>query len=35
MKKSKKNYVAIVLIVLLLALAVGYAAFNQALPIPY
>lgn len=33
MKKSKKNYVAIVLIVLLLALAVGYAAFNQALPI--
>lgn len=33
MKKTKKNYVAIVLIVLLLALAVGYAAFNQALPI--
>lgn len=33
MKRTKKNYVAIVLIVLLLALAVGYAAFNQALPI--
>ena len=33
MKKTKKNYVAVVLIVLLLALAVGYAAFNQALPI--
>ena len=33
MKKSKKNFVAIVLIVLLLALAVGYAAFSQTLPI--
>lgn len=33
MKKSKKNYVAIVLIVLLLALAVGYAAFSQTLTI--
>ena len=33
MKKSKKNYIAIVLIVLLLALAVGYAAFSQTLPI--
>lgn len=33
MKKSKKNYVAIVLIVLLLALAVGYAAFSSQLTI--
>ena len=33
MKKSKKNYIAIVLIVLLLALAVGYAAFSQTLTI--
>ena len=34
MKKSnKKNYVAIVLIVLLLALAVGYEAFSQTLTI--
>lgn len=34
MKKSnKKNYVAIVLIVLLLALAVGYAAFSSQLKI--
>ena len=33
MKKSKKNYIAIVLVVLLLALAVGYAAFSQTLPI--
>ena len=33
MKKTKKNFVAIVLIVLLLALAVGYAAFSQTLPI--
>lgn len=33
MKKSKKNYVAIVLVVLLLALAVGYAAFSQSLTI--
>lgn len=33
MKKSKKNYVAIVLVVLLLALAVGYAAFSQTLTI--
>lgn len=33
MKKSKKNVVAIVLVVLLLALAVGYAAFSQTLPI--
>ena len=33
MKKSKKNGIAIVLVVLLLALAVGYAAFSQALPI--
>lgn len=33
MKKSKKNYVVIMLVVLLLALAVGYAAFSQALPI--
>ena len=33
MKKSKKNYIAIVLIVLLLALAVGYAAFSQTLKI--
>ena len=33
MKRSKKNFVAIVLIVLLLALAVGYAAFSQTLPI--
>ena len=33
MKKSKKNYIAIVLIVLLLALAVGYAAFSSQLTI--
>lgn len=33
MKKSKKNFVAIVLVVLLLALAVGYAAFSQTLTI--
>lgn len=33
MKKSKKNYVLIALIVLLLALAVGYAAFSQNLTI--
>lgn len=33
MKKSKKNYVAIVLVVLLLALAVGYAAFSSQLTI--
>ena len=33
MKKSKKNYVAIVLVVLLLALAVGYAAFSTNLTI--
>ena len=33
MKKSKKNFVAIVLIVLLLALAVGYAAFSESLTI--
>lgn len=33
MKKSKKNYVLIVLVVLLLALAVGYAAFSQSLTI--
>ena len=33
MKKSKKNFVAITLIVLLLVLAVGYAAFSQTLPI--
>lgn len=33
MKKSKKNYIAIVLVVLLLALAVGYAAFSQTLTI--
>ena len=33
MKKSKKNFVAIVLIVLLLALAVGYAAFSETLTI--
>lgn len=33
MKKSKKNYVAIVLVVLLLVLAVGYAAFSQSLTI--
>ncbi len=31
MKKSKKNYVLIILVVLLLALAVGYAAFSQLL----
>ena len=33
MKKTKKNYVAVVLIVVLLALAVGYAAFAQQLTI--
>ena len=33
MKKSKKNYVLIVLVALLLALAVGYAAFSQAMTI--
>lgn len=33
MKKSKKNYIAIVLVVLLLALAVGYAAFSSQLTI--
>ena len=31
MKKSKKNYAVIVLIVLLLAIAIGYAAFSQTL----
>lgn len=31
MKKSKKNYIVIALIVLLLALGVGYAAFSQNL----
>lgn len=33
MKKQKKNYVVIALVVLLLALAVGYAAFSQTLTI--
>ena len=33
MKKTKKNYVAIALVVVLLALAVGYAAFAQQLTI--
>lgn len=33
MKKSKKNYVLVALIVILLALAVGYAAFTQQLQI--
>lgn len=33
MKKSKKNFIAIVLVVLLLALAVGYAAFSSQLTI--
>lgn len=33
MKKSKKNYTIIVLIVLLLALAIGYAAFSATLTI--
>lgn len=33
MKKSKKNYAIIVLIVLLLALAIGYAAFSANLTI--
>lgn len=33
MKKSKKNYSIIVLIVLLLALAIGYAAFSGTLTI--
>ncbi|MGN1327727.1 MAG: hypothetical protein ACI4VQ_06625 [Clostridia bacterium] len=33
MKKYKKNYIAIVLIVILLALAVGYAAFSSQLKI--
>lgn len=33
MKKSKKNYLIVALIVILLALAVGYAAFTQQLQI--
>lgn len=33
MKKSKKNYVAIVLVVLLVAMAVGYAAFSGAITV--
>ena len=33
MKKSKKNYVAIVLVVLLVAMAVGYAAFSGSISI--
>ncbi len=33
MKKSKKNYAIIVLIVILLALAIGYAAFSATLTI--
>lgn len=33
MKKSKKNYLLIALVVLLIALAVGYAAFSQTLQI--
>ena len=33
MKKSKKNYVAIVLVVLLVAMAVGYAAFSGSISV--
>lgn len=33
MKKSKKNYLLVALVVILLALAVGYAAFSQQLQI--
>ena len=33
MKKTKKNYVAIVLVVLLVAMAVGYAAFSGSISI--
>lgn len=33
MKKSKKNYAIIVLVVLLLAIAIGYAAFSSTLTI--
>ena len=33
MKKSKKNYVAIVLVILLVAMAVGYAAFSGTLTV--
>lgn len=33
MKKSKKNYLIILLVVILLTLAIGYAAFNQLLNI--
>ena len=33
MKKSKKNYVAVVLVVLLVAMAVGYAAFSGSISV--
>ena len=33
MKKNKKNYVIILLVIILLALAVGYAVFSQTLTI--
>ena len=33
MKKSKKNYAIIVLLVLIIAIAVGYAAFQSVLNI--
>ena len=33
MKNKKRNYVIVVLVVLLLALAVGYAAFSDTLTI--